>query len=193
MAEDGVSPMDARIDLTAPRIKEGGVAIWYGRTVYRNCHVQATSADGQTVTLSTSTGIIQVEWLKVPADAKTKLFAEYSREVARANNVVVKASPEHKKDATGSKSLPGPSPDKNWSEEKALRDLYRRRIEALRRERDAVDVSAAYDHTSLGAQWRKARKGTIQFEIDEIEAKIRALNGPAYKLRSIVIKPPTDK
>ena len=58
------------------------------------------------MTLSTSTGVIQVEWLKVRAtDRKEKLFAEYSREVARAKSVVEDASP-----------TPGPSPDKKWSE-----------------------------------------------------------------------------
>jgi hypothetical protein len=207
MAQDGVSPMDARIDLMAPRIKEGGVTIWYGRTAYRNCHVQAASADGKTVTLSTTTGVIQVEWLKVPADAKAKLFAEYSKAVGeqqnalrraresedRANGIVAEAKASRKGVADRKSQPPlNPSQDKNELEEKNLRDLYRRKIEALRKEFDALGASTTFGDGSP-ANWRTARKQTIFAEIQELEAKIRALNGPEYKLRSMVINSNTDK
>ena len=110
MGEDGVSPMDAPIDAVTPRIKGDGATVWVGRTAYRDCHVQTASADGKIVTLSTSTGVIQVEWPKVRAtDRKQKLFAEYSREVARA---VEEASP-----------TPGPSPDKKWSEATTVKEV----------------------------------------------------------------------
>ena len=119
MGEDGVSPMDAPIDLKTPRIKGDGATVWVGRAAYRDCHVQTASEGGKTVTLSTSTGVIQVEWLKVRAtDRKEKLFAEYSRAVGgqqntlrraresedRANGIVVetKASREQVADSTAS-------------------------------------------------------------------------------------------
>ena len=72
------SPMNDPINLTAPRIKEGGVTIWYGQIAYRNCHVQKALAGGRIVRLSTSRGVFDLEWMKIPLESRAKLFREYS-------------------------------------------------------------------------------------------------------------------
>jgi hypothetical protein len=72
------SPMKAPIDLVAPRIKGDGVTVWYGRIAYRNCHVHKAKAGGRIVILSTSRGLFEVEWMKIPSEARAKLFHEYS-------------------------------------------------------------------------------------------------------------------
>jgi hypothetical protein len=77
-----------------------------GRPEAPDCHVQAVSVDGKTVTLSTSAGPFRVQWQKVRAtDRKEVLFAEYSRELARAMGLAPEGS-----------LTPGPSPEKKWSE-----------------------------------------------------------------------------
>jgi hypothetical protein len=190
MAQSAPSAMNAPINLTAPRIKEGSATIWIGKIAYRDCHIREVSADGKMVTLSTTAGVRQLEWSQVPSGEQTKLSYEYSAALARANGDTTKTKLTQQRDIA--KALPTASPDPDSSEKQELRRAYLRRIEALRREMDRLDAIGARDHSYVGTQYRNARIGAIAAEISEKETQIKVLDGRVYKLRKIVVGSNTD-
>ncbi len=170
VAQNAASAMNAPINLTAPRIKEGGATIWIGRTAYRDCHVREASADGKTVTLSTTTGVLQLEWSKVPPDAKAQLSEEYSAEIVRANGYTTGTKLTQHGSFIGSKAQPTASPDQKSPEKEALKQAYRRKIEALQWELYKLNAFGAGNPNSPSAQ---IIRGVINAEIAEKQAQLR--------------------
>lgn len=80
------SPINRKIDLSASALPSStGITFWLGRTAYHGAFVSRATVDGSRVTITTNEGPLDLEWSKLPAEARGKLGAGYETAVAQAN------------------------------------------------------------------------------------------------------------
>jgi hypothetical protein len=65
------------VDLSTPRIKDGGLAIWVGNKSYRDCQIEDVSLDGQKVTFSSGGNYFTVTWSQVAPQSRMQVMGEY--------------------------------------------------------------------------------------------------------------------
>jgi len=139
------------------------------------------------VVIATTTGLLRMEWDKVPADARARLYDEHFAQVERANGREPNQATAEKQQAARPK--PSQAEEDDAAGKAILRAAYLRRIEALRRERDALSVLAPRD--PAGRQYKSARSAAIAAEISEKEKEIDVIDGrTGYKLRKITVGTP---
>lgn len=76
------SSLASKIDVTAPRIKGGGLIVWVGSRAYRDCELQDVSLDGRTVAFSSAGGNFQALWASLPPVTQKRVDALYQRKLA---------------------------------------------------------------------------------------------------------------
>lgn len=64
-------------DLTSPRIKQSEATIWYRNQAYRHCRITAVSEDQSMISVSSSSGELNIEWMKLPEQTRLALSSQY--------------------------------------------------------------------------------------------------------------------
>lgn len=86
------------IDLSTPRIKSGGLAIWVGNKSYRDCQIEDVSLDGQKVTFSSGGSYFTVPWSQVAPQSRMQVMGDYKALLAEktkaAEALIMPATPK---------------------------------------------------------------------------------------------------